>query len=376
MKICHISDKIPLIHDKIGGAEWAAYRIIKAQRNMDKFVITSSIKNRVETNLKIYDVPIKFEGLVTNIRLGILPFNPSVYKKIKEILKNEEPDIVHLHNFKYFCFSALKVAKDLGIKVVHSVYDYWLFCPLSMLYIKKEKKVCKFYHGINCSECFSLPGKTSYLRKLIFDYYIKMIDHFIVISQDSKNILIDNGIPKNKISISNLVVDNIRKSGKKYKKIKNTVLYAGWIVPHKGLDVLIKGLNDTNYKLFVAGEGTKSSEKYVSECKKLAQEMNVDVEFLGKISNEEVIQWMKKCEFLVIPERWRIPLPTVMIEAMIVGSKVVGSNIGCIKYCLPKNNLFNDEKDLVKSLKSVKFLKGFPDNKKTINGIEEIYKKL
>jgi glycosyltransferase involved in cell wall biosynthesis len=373
MKICHISDKIPLMHNNTGGAEWAAYRIINAQKKkLDVFTITSTRNRDFETGLKIYEVPVGFDGIITDLRLGILPFNRIVYKKISDILKKEKPDIVHLHNFKYFGFSALKAAKDLEIKVIHSVYDYWLFCPLSMLYIKKSRSICHYYHGSTCMKCFSLPGVGFYFRKFLFEKYVKLIDHFFVISEDSKKILIDNGINGNRITVSSLIVDDI-KIPKKSRKIKNSILYAGWIVPHKGLDVLIRGLEGTNYNLIVAGDGSVSPE-YFEECKDLANELNVNVEFLGKIPNPDVIEWMSKCEFLAIPEQWRIPLPTVMIEAMSVGSKVIGSNKGCIKYFLPKQNLFNSEKDLVKSIKSAKFLKKKHDNRKVMSQIVSGYR--
>lgn len=376
MKICHISDKLPLMHNNIGGAEWAAYRIINAQSKcLDNFVITSSREKDFKTDLKIYEIPISFGGFRTDIRLGILPFNNLVYKSVRKILEVENPDIVHLHNFKYFGFSALKAAKDLKIKVIYSVYDYWLFCPLSMLYIKNQKSVCKSYHGPDCMKCFSLKGALFLPRKNIFNHYINLIDHFLVISDDEKDILVENGIPEEKITISDLIVDNIDVP-KKSKKIRNTILYAGWIVQHKGLDVLIRGIRGTKYKLFVAGEGAKSSEHYVKECKDIASKLGANVEFLGKLPNKEVIKWMSKCEFLAIPEQWRIPLPTVMIEAMIVGSKVIGSNLGCIKNYLPRQNLFNSEKDLVKCLKRAEFLKKPHDNKKVMDDITDVYNKI
>jgi len=41
MKVCHIVDTLPILHNEIGGAEWAAYRMIKAQKKLlDVFVIS------------------------------------------------------------------------------------------------------------------------------------------------------------------------------------------------------------------------------------------------------------------------------------------------------------------------------------------------
>lgn len=372
MKICHIADRLPLVHNTVGGAEWAAQRVINAQKDiLDVLVITSSRAKEFESDLKIYEVPLSFKGFLTNVRLGLLPFNRKAYQEIKEILKGEKPDIVHLHNFKYFGFSTLQVAKELGIKVIYSLYDYWFFCPLSLLYIKKERKVCNSYHGIGCIKCFNFPGIGFFFRKILFNRYKKLIDHFLVISQDSKSILTDNEIAEEQITLSSLVIEDPKIQ--RVKKIKNTILYVGWIVPHKGLDVLIRGIEGTDYELIVAGDGIPS---YTERCKSIADMLNIRVKFIGRIPNKEVIEWMNKCEFLAVADEWRIPLPTVMLEAMSVGCKVIGNKIGCMKYLFPQENLFNGKEDIVKCLKNAKFFETKLDNEKTINEMIEVYKEV
>ncbi len=375
MKVCHIVDTLPILHKEIGGAEWAAYRMIKTQNKLlDIFVISSNRTKEVEkTDIKFYEVPINFKSFSTKIRMGLLPFNKKIYHIVHQILKKEKPDIVHLHEFKYFGFSALKAAKDLGIKVLFSVYDHWLFCPLSKLYIKKERKICETFHGLGCIKCFNIPGIAFYLRKKLFEKYVKLIDWFIVISEDSKDILIHNNIPSRKITISSLILDTPKNL--KLKKKKKTILYAGWVVPHKGLNVLIKGLKGTDYKLFAVGDMTIDPQ-YSEECKNLAKDLNVNVDFIGRLSNKEVIDYMRKCEFLAVPEQWRIPLPTVMLEGMSIGSKIIGSNAGSIRDYLPKENIFNNENDVENCLKRAKFLKRSFNDKKIINQTIKIYKLL
>jgi len=305
--------------------------------------------------------------------MGILPFNKKIYHIVHQILKKEKPDIVHLHEFKYFGFSALKAAKDLGIKVVFSVYDYWLFCPLSKLYIQNERKICETFHGLGCIRCFSIPGAAFYLRKKIFEKYAKLIDWFIVISEDSKDILLHNKIPARKITISSLVL-NFSKFPK-LKKEKKTILYAGWLVPHKGLDILIRGLEGTDYKLIAVGDMTVDPS-YSEECRNLAKNAKVTVDFIGRTSNKEVINYMRRCEFLAVPEQWRIPLSTVMLEGMSIGSKVIGSSMNSTREYLPKQNIFNTYKDIKNCLKGAKFLKTSFDDKKIIDQTTRIYESL
>jgi glycosyltransferase involved in cell wall biosynthesis len=375
MKICHIADTVPMLQKGCAGAEWAAERFIREQGNVaDVFLITSKVtQDSPVSDLKFYEVPIKFKGLSTNLHLGLYPFNKMVYNNVKKILEKEQPDIVHLHNFKFFGFSAIKAAKELGIKVVFSVYDYWMFCPLSSLYIKHQQKICYEYHSRKCTRCFGLPGNVFSLRKGTFEKNAKMIDWFFVISQDSKNILTDNNIPANKISISSLVLDTPEIP--EVEKIPKTILYVGWFVPHKGLDILIKGLSGTGYRLYAAGI-LDADPSYVKKCINLAKELNVEMEVLGPLPHAKIIEYIKKYEYLAVPSQWRIPLPTIMMEGLSVGTKVIGSNVGSIRDHLPKENIFNNENEIKNCLETAKFIKKRFDNRKIVNGIIDIYKLL
>jgi glycosyltransferase involved in cell wall biosynthesis len=359
------------MHDKVGGAEQAAWRIINAEKGLcGTALITSSATKKFKTDLRVYQIPVGFSGIGTNVRLGIYPFNGTVYREVKRILEEEKADVLHLHNFKYFGFSAIEAARSLGVKVVFSVYDYWMFCPLSTLYVKRKNKICYRYQGAGCTECFGIPGLGFQLRKILFRKFQDRIDAFIVISEDERKILLENGVPRGKISLSSLVID-IRPPAR-VRKEKGKVLYAGWIVPHKGLDLVIRGLKGTRYSLDVAGEGI--GDGYVDECLRLAREGGVRMKLIGKLPNEEVIAKMAECEYFAVPERWRIPLPTVMLEAMAVGSKVVGNNCGCIKDYLPKTNLFNGAEDFAECLSKAKYIKRENDNSAVVDGILGVYR--
>jgi len=122
----------------------------------------------------------------------------------------------------------------------------------------------------------------------------------------------------------------------KFKKFEKTskpsVLFLNRIKKYKGIDTFleaIKYLREKNYKdfeVFIAGSGDYLNEA-ISYAKK--NELN-NVNFLGKISEEEKKEFMQKSWVFVNPsfkEGWGI----VNIEANYFGTPVIGSDVGGIR---------------------------------------------
>jgi len=117
--------------------------------------------------------------------------------------------------------------------------------------------------------CFGLIGKLFRVRKCIFKPFLSLIDEFIVLSQSSRKILIKRGISTKKISLRRLkykILGSIEN-----KEEPNTLLYIGWLVPNKGLHVLVKALSkikDKDFKLWVIGDN-EVDPTYTEYIKKL-----------------------------------------------------------------------------------------------------------
>ena len=61
-------------------------------------------------------------------------WNLSSYGAVKDILKKEKPDIVHIHNFKGLSLSVFSASKDLNIPVVFTAHDCSLICQEQICY--------------------------------------------------------------------------------------------------------------------------------------------------------------------------------------------------------------------------------------------------
>jgi glycosyltransferase involved in cell wall biosynthesis len=98
------------------------------------------------------------------------------------------------------------------------------------------------------------------------------------------------------------------------------VLYVGRLHKVKGLPYLFRAMQDLEEKLWIVGDGP--------DRERLSQ-MSTDLraEFLGELPQEEVIGYMKRARFLVLPSLSEA-LPNVILEAMSAGLPTIATRVG------------------------------------------------
>jgi glycosyltransferase involved in cell wall biosynthesis len=111
---------------------------------------------------------------------------------------------------------------------------------------------------------------------------------------------------------------------------RRTLLFAGRVVPEKGLDLLVEALTLASgswEELVVAGDGWD-----LERCRRLAGRRGIEtkITFLGHRSTADVRAAMRRSRMVVVPSRWPEPFGIVGLEAMAEARPVVGSNIGGI----------------------------------------------
>ncbi len=131
-------------------------------------------------------------------------------------------------------------------------------------------------------------------------------------------------------------------------------LFAGRHEPRKGLDVLLRawklGMGRGPARLVVLGEGPQSAKLRVSYGGL------GNVEFLGRLCDQETARWMERAEVVVVPSTGGESFGVVLVEAMTAGAVVVASSLasyrdvlgGAGKYFEPGN-----AQDLARCLQDV-----------------------
>ncbi len=241
-------------------------------------------------------------------------YNIFAERKIREILINERPDIVHTNNLAGFSVIVWKIAKELACPVVHTIRDYYLLCPRSTM----------FKNGKNCVSQCGICKVYSVSKKIISN---RCVDAVVGISKFILEKHLAFGYFKNtniKVLIYNPVTSS-ESPGLKIQKSAEIVLgLVGTMSPDKGTDFVLKCFGEgklPNVKLFIYGRGiTQQYEKALKTKYSLA-----NVEFKGVRDPKEIY---KEIDVLLVSSLWNEPFGRVVPEAYSYGIPVLASNRG------------------------------------------------
>ncbi|MCC7430932.1 glycosyltransferase [bacterium] len=148
------------------------------------------------------------------------------------------------------------------------------------------------------------------------------------------------GIPKEKIRVVNTGIDKtifFPQSKTETRKLlnlpqnKKIVLFAGHLIPIKGIDVLLNA-----WKIFLEKEPDSQlvlcgNSELLGDYRKLTKglEISKNVMFRPSIAHSEMRNWFGACDVFVLPSR-NEGFPAVLMEAMSCGRPVVASKVGGI----------------------------------------------
>jgi glycosyltransferase involved in cell wall biosynthesis len=272
--------------------------------------------------VKIHRKPISVFLYKSSVGALKFPFYFHFWKHFLESLfRQEHFDAIHIHDLP-LARVGLRLAKQFSIPCTLDLHENW---P-ALLKISAHTQ--------------TILGKLLSSHRQWVRYEKEscaQADHVIVVVEEAKQRLTGLGIHPEKISIvSNTLNFNHFKIPEEHPDPSiTTLLYAGGITPHRGLQHAIRGMkylkNSTRpVQLLILGEGS-----YLNTLKQLALEENVskEVHFLGWKNYDEMQYYFGKSDICLIPHQ-RNPhtdstIPHKLFQYMYAGKPVVASD------CLP-----------------------------------------
>ena len=262
------------------------------------------VLENVENGIKV--IQIKYKKLFCNV-LSDLVYVYSLMRVLQKMRKEFKPDIVHVHVYFMGVF-AIFLKKLYGIPFV----------------------VTEHYKIVENSNSFS--GKTVNKIKLyLASLVLKSASLLILPSRAMARDIERHGINVENFKIVPNVVNTMifyPKNEKKNDKIKK-ILFVGGLNSVKGLPYLLYALQIIKKKrrdfiLEIIGDGDKRVE-----YEKLVSKLGLEevVIFRGLRPKTEVAEFMRQCDFFVLPSLWESQ-SCVLIEAMACGKPVVATSCG------------------------------------------------
>jgi spore coat protein SA len=142
-------------------------------------------------------------------------------------------------------------------------------------------------------------------------------------------------------------------NGASPKRNGNTVLYAGRLVPEKGVHHLIEAMHTIadshdDARLLIAGghrAGATNTTNYIRKLEDMAEGSPCQVRFLGNASWHEMPKIYHRADVLASPSVWNEPFGLMNLEAMACGLPVVTSPRGGIPEAVGDTGILVDPED-------------------------------
>lgn len=256
-------------------------------------------------------------------------------RKIRLVLDDFKPDVVHLNNFNYQLTPSiiLEVVKwrkqnKCKCKIVFTAHDYQLICPNHMLNNPNTNKICEKCLGgkfINCVKGKCIHGSTAksaigmaeaYFWRLNGAY--KYIDKFICCSEFMKKKMDTNPLFAEKTVAMHNFIDEVER--KKTEK-RNYVLYFGRFSTEKGIGTLIEVCKQLPDIQFVFAGTGPLEDKIKDVC---------NIKNMGFQKGEKLETLIREAKFSIYPSEWYENCPFSVMESQMYGTPVIGADIGGI----------------------------------------------
>ena len=263
------------------------------------------------------------------------------------LFKKNTNKYLQLINSFLIPFKIKKELQEVDILHQHQLHGVWVPIICKILY--RKKLLVRTGYDMHY---FSIKDKKNLLIKTFFKFLtyisLKVADIYTVTShEDEKRILSSYGSIAKNVKLRPNWVKKINLDDLKDRK-KTNILSVGRLVYQKNFDELIKEFKDTKdeYQINIIGEGEQKDFLI-----KLAKDMNVNLNIIGNMSNEELIQVYKKYKYYVSFSLFE-GNPKAVLESMASGcipicskipshTEIVKDNVNGMVFDLEKPELLN-----------------------------------
>ncbi len=293
---------------------------------------------------------------------GLNNFNKLIYQL--------KPDVIHFHELNRsigITIEHVKVAKQTGAKIFLTTHLSSYTCSTNILVYNNA--LCDgMIKDFRCSECcyktlFKIPSllakPLTYLSLIadkagitekIADGKIKTlltvpsnirrtrgelqeivenVDQLVSCSRWYKKILIENGVPENKLTV---LPTSLASSVKRKIDPKNNetglpvkMVFIGRIQPTKGIHLIIKALRSfSSNQIQIDIYGRHEETAYYQQC---VNDSNETIQWKGEIKREEVVGCLAQYDIFCLASTFSEMSPLVIQEAFAAGIPVLASKV-------------------------------------------------
>ncbi len=346
MKITILSDDFPPHHG--GGAGVIAYNLAREfQKNGHEICVITTSRDKEREGV------VQFEGFTVytiatayDLRFNayVSLWNVPVVKKVRKILQEFKPGVVHAHNVHgYLSYGSLVVAKRSGARVILTCHDVMSFSYQKLTEFIDPSDLSvpkKFNYRVSAWRQF-VTNRFRYnpLRNRIIRHILRTyVDYIVSVSDALKQALSDNGICNVQTIHNGIDVKEWEEPLEAIATFKRehgvgdaAILFGGRLSGVKGavriidaLALIVKIMPDA--QLLVVGQKDAYSEKMLAYARTLG--VADKIVFTGWLSGHELHKAYNAASVVVVPSLCFDSFPTMNLEAMACKKPVVATCFG------------------------------------------------
>lgn len=314
----------------IGGAGQSVQAVAEGirDRSHQPIVVTLTPKQEKHRNsvngIKVHYLPLKniywpFDRrnpslLRKALWHGLDAYNPWMKRNIRNVINDENPDLVHTNALAGFSAAIWSTVKSAFLPLVHTLWDHYLMCLRSTM----------FRRGDNCdSICWDCRGPALVRRRLSRQPDMVISNSQAVLERHQSRGYFE-GTPcrviHNAYPAPEETPDPSSASSDTF-----TIGYLGRLDEPKGVEFMLETLSGnlkSGWTVKVAGTGKENYERGLRR-----RFSDSDVDFLGYV---EWFDFLPSVDVLVVPSLCHDTLPRTIFEAFHFGVPVVGARRGGI----------------------------------------------
>ncbi|MBT8248040.1 MAG: glycosyltransferase, partial [Acidimicrobiia bacterium] len=265
------------------------------------------------------------------VRLGgTTVWSHSAYREVKELLRENSFDIMHVQNtFPQISPSILYAARGAGVAVVQSLRNYRLTCANGTLY--RDGAVCELCVGRKVGmpaiqyKCYRddtvASGAVVALQSIhrLARSYRRSVSVYIALTEFSASQHVKGGIPNDRIVVKpNFMAEDPGPGAAD----RSGYLYVGRLSAEKGVDTMIKAWETIAAPLTIVGDGPM-----VDWVEKEAVR-NENINYAGPLPHADAVEALGSVRAAIMPSQWYEPFGRGVIEAYARATPVIGAAIG------------------------------------------------
>jgi glycosyltransferase involved in cell wall biosynthesis len=271
-------------------------------------------------------------------KLAVAPYSAESYRTTRQLLAQQKPDVVHLHNFWFLLTpSVVTACFDAGVPLVHTLHNFRLFCTAGVFR----------RNGAECHDCLGRRPWRGVLRgcyrdsvlasyaayRMIEGSFRRRIWHnqvraYLVPTRWAAELYARGGLPRDRLHVVPHFVEDPG-ARPETRSSRPTVLYLGRLSPEKGIQTLVDAWQrarvPTGARLSIAGDGPLRES--------LQQQMAGSargIELLGHVTQPALSELIHGADLLLVPSECSETFGLAVVEAAAHGTPALVADQGAL----------------------------------------------